>query len=92
MSRAPAPASSSDFLPEDQDAQLLGEVIARLVEERRRKGLTLRAVEVRTGYNSGHLSRAERGLVQPGFILLCRWCRALDLDFIEVCRAARKQP
>ncbi|WP_425602314.1 helix-turn-helix domain-containing protein [Luteolibacter yonseiensis] len=52
-----------------------------LRETRIEKGLTLRDLTEEMGVSYSHLSRAERGLSQPGLVVLLRWCRALDFPF-----------
>lgn len=56
--------------------------------EREARGLTLRDLEKITGVNNAHLSRAERGLSEPGIVVLRRWCRALGLEFELVSKEA----
>ena len=52
--------------------------------------MTLRDLEKATGVSNGHLSRAERGLSEPGIVVLRRWCRALNLEFETVCRESER--
>jgi transcriptional regulator with XRE-family HTH domain len=73
---------------EDGDVRFLRRLVAILAATRKAKGLTLRELGKSTGYNWGYLSRAERGLTQPGVVSLCKWCRALDLSFAEAVREA----
>ncbi len=70
----------------DSDEAYLRRFLIRLREEREKQGLTLRDLEKITGVNNAHLSRAERGLSEPGMVVLRRWCRALGLKFETVCR------
>ena len=73
----------------DEDSRFLAEIVAILATERQSKGITLRELGRYTGYNWGQHSRAERGLTQPSFALLCKWCRALGLDFVDVAKRVR---
>ncbi len=73
----------------DKDLRFLAVIVAVLAKERQSKGITLRELAADTGYNPGYYSRAERGLTEPGVVSLCRWSRALGLDFVEVARRAR---
>ncbi len=62
-----------------------------LKDKREAQGMTLRDLEKVMAVSNGHLSRVERGLSEPGVVILRRWCRALGLEFGEVCRAAEKE-
>ncbi len=73
----------------DEDLRFLAEIVAILAAERRSKGVTLRELAADTGYNPGYYSRAERGLTEPGVVSLCRWCRALGLDFVEIAKRVK---
>lgn len=73
---------------EDGDVIFLRRLVDLLTATRKNKGITLRELGKLTGYNWGYLSRAERGLTQPGVVSLCKWCRALDLSFVEAVRKA----
>ena len=73
----------------EKDLRFLAEIVAILATERQSKGITFRELGAETGYNYGYYSRAERGLTEPGIISLCRWCRALGLDFVDVAQRAR---
>lgn len=70
----------------DPDEAYLRRFVLRLKQERETRGLTLRDLEKMMGVNNAHLSRAERGLSEPGIVVLRRWCRALDLKFEKVCQ------
>lgn len=86
----PSPASGS--VPDgDQDVQFLAAILSILAEERKSKGISFRELAADTGYNSGYLSRAERGLTQPGVVSLCKWSRALGLDFVDVAQRVRDE-
>ena len=84
----PSPGSSlPDGVPSgDPDLDVLLKIVDILRETRRQKDLTLRDLTGIMGINFAHLSRAERGLTQPGLVVLLRWCRALDLRFGDVWR------
>ncbi len=84
----PFPGSSiPDGTPSgDPDLDVLLKFVRILRDTRRHKKLTLRDLTGKMGINFAHLSRAERGLTQPGLVVLLRWCRALDLQFGEVWR------
>lgn len=75
----------------DQDLRFLVEIVEILSTERESKGISLRELGADTGYNSGYLSRAERGLTQPGVVSLCKWSRALGLDFVDVAKQAKRR-
>jgi transcriptional regulator with XRE-family HTH domain len=64
----------------DPDVDRLLRIVAALHAERIVKGLTLRKLSKLIQVDFTHLSRAERGLTQPGLVVLFRWCRALDLE------------
>ena len=78
--------SADTFGSGDPDEAYLRRFLERLKQERDAKGLTLRDLEKSMGVSNGHLSRAERGLSEPGIVVLRRWCRALGLDFEVVSR------
>jgi transcriptional regulator with XRE-family HTH domain len=75
----------------DPDEAYLRRFLGRLKQEREARGLTLRDLEKIMGVSNGHLSRAERGLSEPGIVVLRRWCRALALEFETVCREAEER-
>ena len=87
MATSHTPTASSG----DEDLRFLAEIVAILTAERKSKGITLRELGADTGYNWGQHSRAERGLTQPSFALLCKWCRALGLDFVDVAQRVRDE-
>lgn len=72
----------------DPDLDVLLRFVGILRDSRQQQGLTLRDLTGRMGINFAHLSRAERGLTQPGLVVLLRWCRALGLRFGDVWRKA----
>jgi len=70
-------------MDEDSRAQL--ERIARqLVEARKAKGLSLRALQQITGINDSNLSRIERAVLMPQLDTLCRIAKALDIKVIRL--------
>lgn len=73
----------------DPDVQLLGKIVEILTVERKRRKMTLRQTGAASGYDWSYLARAERGLTQPGFVSLCKWCGALGLDFVTVAMKAK---
>jgi hypothetical protein len=75
----------------DPDVAYLCRFVFRLKAERLARGMTLRDLEKATGINNAHLSRAERGITEAGVVVLRRWCRALDLNFEDVCQEVAKQ-
>jgi transcriptional regulator with XRE-family HTH domain len=86
-----SPPSSDDLEPSgsvDPDEAFLCRLVNFLKKEREKQCLTLRDLEKVMGVSNGHLSRAERGLSEPGVVILRRWCRALGLEFEAVCRDA----
>ena len=72
----------------DPDDAVVLAIVSLLRQTRREKGLSLRELGEKTKIYHVHLSRAERGVSQPGLIVLIRWCRALDLRFIDVWKQA----
>jgi len=85
----PHASTTSENVPEvDQDVLFLQAMVSHLVLRRKTLGLNLRQLGEATGYNWGYLSRAERGIAQPGIVSLCKWCRALETDFVSVAREA----
>jgi len=83
ISRTPTASSG------DEDLRFLAALVAILAAERKSRGISLRELAAETTYNAGYYSRAERGLTEPGVVSLCRWWRALGLDFVEVAQRAR---
>ncbi len=65
-------------------------IVEVLHSERLSKGLTLRKLSKMVDIDFTHLSRAERGLTQPGLVVLMRWCRALDLEIEELFLNSRR--
>jgi transcriptional regulator with XRE-family HTH domain len=63
-------------------------MVSVLVLRRKALGMSLRQLGELAGYNWGYLSRAERGIAQPGVVSLCKWSRALGTDFIQVATEA----
>ena len=84
----PDSADSGSFGSTDPDEAYLRRFLAQLKSEREARGLTLRDLEKIMGVSNAHISRAERGLSEPGIVVLRRWCRALGLEFESVCRNA----
>lgn len=88
-SRSADPPPTRDSSSGDQDADQVTRMMAILKEERMAKGLTLRKLSRLMNVDFTHLSRAERGLTQPGLVILMRWCRALDLEIESLFRNSR---
>ena len=86
-----ATSHSSPAPDGDEDLRLLHGIVAILAVERRSRGITLRELGAETGYNSGYYSRAERGETQPSLVSLCRWSRALGLDFVGLAQRVRDE-
>ena len=84
----PADPATSENPSGDPDADLLFRIVEILREARRNRKYTLRDLSGKMGITYSFLSYAERGLSQPGLVVLMRWCRALDLDFIDVWKEA----
>jgi transcriptional regulator with XRE-family HTH domain len=86
----PSPGlSPPDGVPSgDPDLDALLRLIGILRASRQQQQLTLRDLTEKMGIDFAHLSRAERGLTQPGLVVLLRWCRALGLKFEDVWRQA----
>lgn len=64
-------------------------MVAILHAERLAKGLTLRKLSKMMKVDFTHLSRSERGLTQPGLVVVMRWCRALDLEIESLFRDSK---
>jgi len=75
--------------PGDPDVERLLKIVSVLHSERLSKGLTLRKLSKIVQVDFTHLSRAERGLTQPGLVVLLRWSRALDLEIEKLFRDSR---
>lgn len=86
MSESPGSLKPDGAPSGDPDLDILLRIVEILREARRQQGLTLRDLTQKMGIDFAHLSRAERGLTQPGFVVLLRWCRALGLQFGDVWR------
>jgi len=84
-------AGSGSFGSGDPDEAYLRRLVLKLKEKREALGMTLRDLEKVMAVSNGHLSRAERGLTEPGIVVLRRWCRALGMEFEEVCRVAEQE-
>jgi transcriptional regulator with XRE-family HTH domain len=84
--RFPHSEDFASFGSDDPDEAYLRRFLLRLRTERRSQGMTLRDLQKTMGVSNSHLSRAERGLSEPGVVVLRRWCRALGLQFEMVCR------
>lgn len=82
---------SGSFGSGDPDEAYLRRLVLKLKERREARGMTLRDLEKVMAVSNGHLSRAERGLSEPGVVILRRWCRALELEFKEVCWVAEQE-
>jgi|GEM_PF-5576123 len=67
-----------------KDELFVRKLVERLVEERTQQSVTLRQIGQAIGYDFSYLSKAERGLTQPGLITLLKWFRALGLDFVDI--------
>jgi transcriptional regulator with XRE-family HTH domain len=80
---------SSDTPSGDPDVDRLLRIVAALHAIRMAKGLTLRKLSKLIQVDFTHLSRSERGLTQPGLVVLLRWCRALDLEIETLFRDSR---
>lgn len=49
-------------------------------EVRKEKGLSLRELSKRANVSAGHLSDIENGIKEPGFFIMIRIARALDVE------------
>ena len=83
----PQPPGSSSG---DPDVDRLLRIVEVLHSERLSRGLTLRKLSKMVDIDFTHLSRAERGLTQPGLVVLMRWCRALDFEIEDLFRDSRR--
>lgn len=90
MSRFPFSGIYGSSGSSDPDEAYLRRFLQRLKREREQRGMTLRDLEKLTGVSNAHLSRAERGISEPGIVVLRRWCRALDLEFEVLCRDSER--
>lgn len=75
---------------DDPGEAWLQRILKILRETRIKRGLPLRELTIKMKVHHAHLSRAERGLAQPGFVVLVRWCEALELDLESVIKEARE--
>ena len=82
------PPSADEFDSHDPDVRVVLRIVAALKEIRVKRGVTLRQLAEKMKIDNTHLSRCERGLVQPGLIVLLRWCRALELPADELLKNA----
>jgi len=64
-------------------------MMAILKTERMAQGLTLRKLSGMMNVDFTHVSRSERGLTQPGLVILMRWCRALGVEIETLFRDTR---
>lgn len=64
--------------------EFLRRIVSRLVRQRKTRGISLRQLSEMMGYDFSYLSKAERGLAQPGLIPLRKWSHALGLSFSEL--------
>ncbi|MFT4144019.1 MAG: helix-turn-helix transcriptional regulator [Mobilitalea sp.] len=77
--------------PEDPDHEFVASFLGILKEERAAKGWTVRMVGERAGIDNGIVTRGENLDRIPGIIVLRKWVRALELDWVEVYRRAEKK-
>ncbi|MFT4176796.1 MAG: helix-turn-helix transcriptional regulator [Luteolibacter sp.] len=77
--------------PDDQDHRFVAEFLCILKEARAGKGWTVRDVGERAGIDSGTVTRGENLVRIPGLVVLRKWVRALELDWVEVYREAEKR-
>ena len=88
MSDHSVPPSTSEFDSQDPDLLVVQRILAVLRETRMNRNVTLRQLAEKMKIDNTHLSRCERGLVQPGLIVLLRWCRALELPAEDLLKNA----
>lgn len=70
----------------DLDVDRLLKMVSLIHSKRLSRGLTLRELSKMVNIDFTHLSWAERGVTQPGLVVLMRWCRALDLEIEDLFR------
>ena len=90
MSARPRDPSPRESFSDDPDVDRLLQMVAMLKAKRIAKGFTLRQLSRMMNVDFTHLSRSERGLTQPGLVILMRWCRALDLEIESLFRKTRR--
>ncbi len=90
MSVRPGEPAPRDSFSGDPDVDRLWRIVAILKAERLDKGYTLRQLSRMMNIDFTHLSRSERGLTQPGMVILMRWCRALDVEIESLFRKTRR--
>jgi transcriptional regulator with XRE-family HTH domain len=56
------------------------DLLARLREERERRGITQRGLSQRSGISQSHISQIESGKLEPGLSSFLALARALDLE------------
>lgn len=79
-SRSEDPPLSRGNTSGDADVERVVRMMAILKAKRIEQGLTLRKLSGLMNVDFTHVSRSERGLTQPGLVILMRWCRALNLE------------
>lgn len=89
MSALSGEPRSQDTSSGDPDVDRVLRIVSILNTERLAKGLTLRKLSKIMKVDFTHLSRSERGLTQPGLVILMRWCRALDLEIESLFRDSK---
>lgn len=75
-------------LEKGADERFLIALSGRLRAEREACKMNLRQLGELTGYSYSHHGRVEQGKVQPGILLLLKWCQALELNLVEVLATA----
>lgn len=83
-----APDQIPSPLPDDADFRYLGRMMDILRAERERLGLSKSELSRKSGTGNGTVGRAERYERFPSIPVLRKIVRALDLDWVEVCRDA----
>lgn len=77
--------------PDDPDHRFVAAFLEVLKDARAAKGWTVRDVGERAGIDSGTVTRGENLVRIPGLIVLRKWVRALDLDWVAVYQKAEKR-
>lgn len=56
------------------------EIVYKIKEYRRIKGLTIRALALKSGVSKSEISDIERGIIHPSVFTICLLAVALDVD------------
>lgn len=75
-------------MPEDADEIFVFRVKSILREDRLKKEINFRQLEVASGISHGYLALAERSNIQPTLLVFRRWTKGLGLELDDVIKRA----